>query len=135
MEIIATFIGKDSLGYVHGKQYHLKVINDKKPVIMRADKTGICPYGSFEKFLENWTNILHAEYVEPIKLIPNMTKEQREEFVQKWNEYMSKSNHEFHIIPNNQELRDAVEELPVHGSHRGFDYVERKDVLELIDNM
>lgn len=77
--ITATFKGKNSLGYEHGKTYKLRVWAGKKPgtldalafnltiehpiLIARAttefgyDGGGLCPYSSILTFLDNWTDI------------------------------------------------------------------------------
>jgi hypothetical protein len=57
MRIKATFKGKDSLGYVNGKEYELKIANFGGMIIRRANGTGQCPYQSISAFLRNWTNI------------------------------------------------------------------------------
>ncbi len=54
MTVKAKFIGEDSLGYVHGETYTLFIVGN---TIRRTQGGGICPYGSVEKFLENWTDI------------------------------------------------------------------------------
>jgi hypothetical protein len=57
MRIKATFKGKDSLGYVKGKEYELKIANFGRMIIRRVNGTGQCPYQSISAFLRNWTNI------------------------------------------------------------------------------
>ena len=73
MIIKAKFIGANgSLGYIHGKQYHLTIKENKPGVldalaynlflegtisIKRLEGGGVCPYTSLETFLDNWTNI------------------------------------------------------------------------------
>jgi hypothetical protein len=57
MRIKATFKGKDSLGYVNGKEYELKIANFGGMTIRRVNGTGQCPYQSISAFLRNWTNI------------------------------------------------------------------------------
>lgn len=54
MKILAKFIGTDSLGYEHGKDYTLFLYKD---YIKREDGDGICRYSNTVKFLENWTII------------------------------------------------------------------------------
>jgi len=136
MEIAATFIGKDSLGYENGKQYHLIILDDKRPTIMRKDKTGICPYESFKAFMENWTNITHPENLKPIKLIPTMTEEQRKEFVKHWNEHMKTSGNDFHIIPDCKTLWQGIQDLNEYKIDACDEvFVSKKEVRELLDNM
>lgn len=59
----AKFIGKNSLGYVHGKTYLLyahpitifELIRGWQVIISRADGSGgYCPYSSLVAFLNNW---------------------------------------------------------------------------------
>ena len=62
MIIEAKFIGKNlSLGYEKNKSYRLianTLFCPSYPVVIsRVDKTGVCPYSTLEKFLENWTDI------------------------------------------------------------------------------
>jgi hypothetical protein len=57
MEILATFIGQNSLGYEHGKEYRLKINTYRGMEIRRMDNTGQCPYSSISAFLRNWDNI------------------------------------------------------------------------------
>ena len=54
MRIKAKFIGKDSLGYVHGQEYELLIKSDQ---IMRKNGSGFCPYGSVAAFLKNWDEV------------------------------------------------------------------------------
>jgi hypothetical protein len=54
MNITATFIGANSLGYEKGKKYDLKLDGS---TICRLDGTGKCPYQSIRAFLSNWYNI------------------------------------------------------------------------------
>lgn len=63
MQIIATFTGTKSLGYVNGKKYKLNIYDDGRCIyIEREDKTGLCPYTSVTAFLKNWDNIKQAHY-------------------------------------------------------------------------
>jgi hypothetical protein len=58
MRIKATFKGKNSLGYVNGKEYELKIVDFLGGyIIRRIDNTGLCPYQSETAFLNNWSNI------------------------------------------------------------------------------
>jgi len=59
MEIEATFIGENSLGYETGKTYRLYVSEFRHIAINRTDKekTGFCHYSSIITFLKNWSNI------------------------------------------------------------------------------
>lgn len=66
MTITATFTGKNSLGYEHGKTYTLELVEHDilerifggtKLHIVRVDGTGKCPYTNIKTFLKNWTNI------------------------------------------------------------------------------
>ncbi len=60
MIIAATFTGKNSLGYEHGKDYVLTVLPGgikSALAIKRTDGTGHCPYRTITGFFENWTNI------------------------------------------------------------------------------
>lgn len=52
--IKATFIGQNSLGYEHGKEYELHVT---KSIIRRIDGSGFCPYNSLVALFKNWNNI------------------------------------------------------------------------------
>jgi hypothetical protein len=54
--IKATFTGKNSLGYEHGKDYEL-IINYKTSEVMRKDGSGKCEYDSLSAFFKNWNNI------------------------------------------------------------------------------
>ena len=58
-----VFIGKTSMGFVSGKEYHLKIkmkpmrLNGKKAeklVIYDLHSKAWCPYDSVESFLMNW---------------------------------------------------------------------------------
>lgn len=62
-QLKARFIGRDSLGYKHGKVYQLfvydfdwfhKLINRWSIEVKRTDGTGFCPYRSLFTFLDNW---------------------------------------------------------------------------------
>jgi hypothetical protein len=57
IRISARFIGKDSLGYIHGKDYNLLLDKYRGMTIRREDKTGVCTYNSLSSFLRNWDNI------------------------------------------------------------------------------
>ena len=58
MIIKATFTGKNSLGYEHGKMYDLKLDKNKPYIcIERLDGTGRCPYMTKIAFDNNWSNI------------------------------------------------------------------------------
>lgn len=60
MKIIAKFAGKNgSLGYENGRYYSLKILEDKhtKEICIYSEKKDPCRYGTFIKFLENWTDI------------------------------------------------------------------------------
>lgn len=53
----ARFIGRDgSLGYRHGQVYDL-TMEEWKPFRPAIISPYLCPYGSWEKFYENWTPI------------------------------------------------------------------------------
>lgn len=54
MEISATFIGQNSLGYIKGQTYILKVTGFG---VKRLDGSGFCVYTSLRTFLLNWDNI------------------------------------------------------------------------------
>jgi hypothetical protein len=54
MIIMATFIGKPTLGYVTGHVYKLRVEGNS---IIRFDQTGYCPYKNVKAFLRNWASI------------------------------------------------------------------------------
>lgn len=58
MTIKARFVGSNSLGYVYGSTYSLRV---NGLTIMRKDKTGICEYSSLSSFLRSWDNIEHEQ--------------------------------------------------------------------------
>lgn len=57
----AKFIGADSLGYEHGKEYDLLVNCSNNPdvpiQIVRNSGGGWCPYASLKAFLKNWEPI------------------------------------------------------------------------------
>lgn len=60
--LVAIFKGEDgSLGYKTGEIYELyenvRTYQNCPVTIMRLDYTGFCPYGSHQKFLENWAII------------------------------------------------------------------------------
>ena len=57
-KIIAHFIGKEgSLGFIHKKTYVL-ILEESNNEIHISTKEGLnCTYGSFTKFLDNWTDI------------------------------------------------------------------------------
>jgi hypothetical protein len=55
--IQATFIGKNSLGYIHNNRYTL-ILEPKSYKIKRIDGTGICPYQSIRAFVINWKDIV-----------------------------------------------------------------------------
>ena len=57
MTILAVFTGKNSLGYVNGKEYELKLDDFKGISIKRNDNSGVCMYQSLSAFLKNWNNI------------------------------------------------------------------------------
>jgi len=57
MEIEATFIGENSLGYEKGKTYRLYISGLRNIVIKKINGSGICPYVSIITFLDNWSNI------------------------------------------------------------------------------
>lgn len=64
--IVATFIGKtNSLGYVTGQRYRLRLLSYKGMQINRVDGTkngsGLCPYESLSAFIRNWDDIKHYE--------------------------------------------------------------------------
>lgn len=59
MIIIARFIGSSSLGYIHGKDYKLKVDDRLGMSVTRIDGGGYCPYESLSAFLKNWDRIIH----------------------------------------------------------------------------
>lgn len=54
MEISATFIGQNSLGYIKGQTYILKVTGFG---VKRLDGSGFVIYTSLRTFLLNWDNI------------------------------------------------------------------------------
>lgn len=47
------FTGKNSLGYVQGEVYELKVLIEKEKITILSPHR--CPYDSYESFFENWT--------------------------------------------------------------------------------
>ena len=57
-KIIAHFIGKEgSLGFKHKKTYVL-ILEESNNEVHISTKEGLnCTYGSFIKFLDNWTDI------------------------------------------------------------------------------
>lgn len=55
MRIKAKFVGKDSLGYVHGQEYELLV--ERHSIVKRAEGGGTCPYSSIGAFLANWDEV------------------------------------------------------------------------------
>ena len=57
MKISAKFIGENSLGYEHGKEYVLSITIISKVQIVRLKGSGLCLYDSINSFLANWTNI------------------------------------------------------------------------------
>lgn len=80
IEVQATFVGTNSLGYESGKTYWIRIWSGKRPGIMESltynimqedpitiarstrhlseyDGGGHCPYRNIESFLQNWTNI------------------------------------------------------------------------------
>ena len=58
MIVKAKFIGANSLGYVHGETYSLKILPNRSVSICKAiDGTGKCEYRSTYSFLRNWTDI------------------------------------------------------------------------------
>jgi hypothetical protein len=61
MIIKAKFIGGNSLGYETGKEYELKIEDQRSMTISRQDGTGKCPYQSLSAFLRNWTDIKLVE--------------------------------------------------------------------------
>lgn len=52
--VLATYIGKPTLGYYPGQVYQLRLEGN---TIVRTDGTGYCPYGSVRAFCRNWTSI------------------------------------------------------------------------------
>lgn len=58
-KIKATFVGKDALGYVSGREYSLLVFQQPggRIQIDRVSGGGTCLYQSLYKFIENWTLI------------------------------------------------------------------------------
>ncbi|PIZ51596.1 hypothetical protein COY27_03060 [Candidatus Woesearchaeota archaeon CG_4_10_14_0_2_um_filter_33_13] len=59
-EILATFIGSDSLGYVNGQSYLLEITQHTKYrniAIQRKGGGGTCEYSSIITFFKNWNNI------------------------------------------------------------------------------
>lgn len=58
MKFKAKFTGTDSLGYKHGNNYDLKILNKKGISIVRLDGSGGCVYESLSSFLTNWTDII-----------------------------------------------------------------------------
>jgi len=57
MIIKATFKGRDSLGYQHGKEYTLRTVEESYICIERLDGSGRCPYAVHVEFAHNWDNI------------------------------------------------------------------------------
>jgi len=58
MTIIATFVGTDSAGYVHGQTYKLKVSQFRgMTIIKKEDDRDKVVYKSSIAFLKNWDNI------------------------------------------------------------------------------
>jgi len=57
MKITAKFIGENSLGYEHGKEYVLSISIIEKVQIVRLQGSGLCIYDSINSFLANWANI------------------------------------------------------------------------------
>lgn len=59
MLVSAIFIGEEgSMGYKHGITYQIRFsIKQDKISIQRPNGTGVCPYDSLKKFLENWNVI------------------------------------------------------------------------------
>ena len=58
MTITATFNGTDSVGYVHGQTYTLKVSQFRgMTIIKREDDSQKVVYRSPIAFFKNWTNI------------------------------------------------------------------------------
>jgi len=71
MKIVAKFIGKDSLGYVNGKLYTLKLSTVKAGlfgkdtiVVERIYGGGKCPYSSIISFLSNWDDVRQSTIAE-----------------------------------------------------------------------
>ena len=60
MIIKATFIGKDSLGYINNLEYQL-VLNARPygKIIINKNTDKACVYNSTIAFLKNWNNIKH----------------------------------------------------------------------------
>lgn len=61
MLIKATFVGKDSLGYKSGHSY-LLILQESRVynhvwIQRKDDLGGLCEYGSFIAFLNNWENL------------------------------------------------------------------------------
>jgi hypothetical protein len=60
MEIEATFIGENSLGYEKGKKYLLKILFRPSIGISRMDGSGVCTYQSLKSFMLNWNYVVHV---------------------------------------------------------------------------
>lgn len=59
-EVLATFIGSDSLGYVNGEMYLIEITQHTKYgniTIQRKGGVGVCEYSSIISFFKNWDNI------------------------------------------------------------------------------
>jgi hypothetical protein len=60
MNIRATFIGTDSLGYVNNQEYTLKLnLRTFGKIIINKNTSQACVYNSVISFLKNWDNIKH----------------------------------------------------------------------------
>jgi hypothetical protein len=56
IKVTAKFIGKSSLGYLHGRVYVL-IVDGYELTIQRTDGSGKCEYASMTAFLMNWDEI------------------------------------------------------------------------------
>lgn len=57
MKVKAIFEGVDSLGYEHGRQYHLVLSGEGKITIKKTNDTGVCVYDSIYAFFRNWSSV------------------------------------------------------------------------------
>lgn len=64
IKITATFVGGNSLGYVHDKQYEFEMCHTKEHGIMTVineNEDNEVIYESALSFLANWDNIKHIK--------------------------------------------------------------------------
>lgn len=51
------FIGKDSMGYVHGNVYDIRIRTSLYEIILSCDGHSDCPYSSLKALAKNWKDV------------------------------------------------------------------------------